>query len=792
MNNGDGYFITQIKNCIDEFYEFYFADVYISKKMYDKFLDKYRDVFSLINKYKEDARDYYEKIIIISQRGYEMIENKNKNFVDRHLIEDKNYFDNLFGGVDSNILLDEEQRRAILIDEDYSLVIAGAGSGKTTTMAAKVKYLIEKKKVSPNNIILLAFTNKATDELNYLLNDVFKLGVEVLTFHKLGMKFIRNIISKPVQIVSEKGIYAILSDYFVNNVFQNKELLKKYLIYFKDFLHLDESCLNFDNYNDYYKNYMDIRYNQHKDNISEYIKNRINERSRYLKTINGEYVKSDGEYKIANYLYTKGINYSYEKLYPYKLINGRSYSPDFTIEESDRQIYLEYYGLAKLNIDGSYISENKNYEIEIYQKRNTHVKNKTSLIEVFGRYEDNDFYLSKLFFELKRHNIKFKERENKEIFYRLLETSKDFPYILLIRFFTTFISLFKELNYNENDFQQFIQKANDDIVKKQLELLSEVYIYYQKFLHDNYKIDFQDMINYSYSNMNIIRDKKNFINYDYVIIDEYQDISLQRYNFAKKISDLFESKIVAVGDDWQTIFSFSGSDIKLFTKFYELMGYAEIIKITKTYRNSQELIDLAGNFISKNNEQIFKELKSDKHLKFPVELIKYDYTEKFDNLPIELNKLIKKIYSANPNEKILLLTRFNDEIDNLLDSKLFYKKSKLDDKIFCRDCENAQIDILSIHKSKGLGYDQVILLNAINETRGFPSKLKDHETIKLIKGDINNLDDIMDSIEYSEERRLFYVAMTRTKNKFYIMIPNDFKYQSDFVKEIMNNENVMS
>lgn len=99
-------------------------------------------------------------MFLISQNGYEMIEKRNKKFIDRHLIEDKIYFDQLFLSIDSNIHLDEEQRKAILIDEDYSLIVAGAGSGKTTTMAAKVKYLIEKKHVSPKDIILLSFTKK--------------------------------------------------------------------------------------------------------------------------------------------------------------------------------------------------------------------------------------------------------------------------------------------------------------------------------------------------------------------------------------------------------------------------------------------------------------------------------------------------------------------------------------------------------------------------------------------------------------------------------------------------------
>ena len=330
--------------------------------------------------------------------------------------------------------------------------------------------------------------------------------------------------------------------------------------------------------------------------------------------------------------------------------------------------------------------------------------------------------------------------------------------------------------------------TEDNLVQRQLYLLENIYKYYEKSLHTvvdgKVKIDFQDMIHYAYSKMDKLEDK---LSYKYVIIDEYQDISTQRYNFMKKISDLFHSKIVAVGDDWQTIYSFSGSDIELFTKFYESMGYAEVTTISNTYRNSQELIDLAGNFILKNSFQLDKKLYSNKHLDKPIELVKYDYNDYNDNLPEILNKLIYNLYLKRPNDKILLLGRFNSELDNLLDSKFFYKNTYSDDKIICKSCPNMYIDFLTVHKSKGLGYDQVVILNGLNIYKGFSSQIKDNPLIKLLKND-NDFENGV--IEYPEERRLFYVALTRTKNKVFIMTSNSFEKKSDFIKEIENNKEV--
>lgn len=783
------FFMEQVHRCVGEFYTLYNTDDYISKRRYDTFLDTYTDIIQIMDKYKLED-EAYKKFVMIIKYGYQIIEQKNRQYVEKHLKEDKQYFDSMFENIDKNIILDEEQRKAILVDEDYSLIIAGAGSGKTTTMAAKIKYLIEKKKVNPNEIILLSFTNKSVEDLDELLNQKFHLNVEVLTFHKLGMKFLRGVINQPIQIIGDGKMSAVLKEYMTKFVFPNKELLEEYLTYFKDSLFLDENCIKFDSYDTYYEDSIDRKYEMCKENLGEEIQRRIRARSRYLKTINGEFVKSEGELNIANRLYTGGIPYQYELVYPHRVKGGRSYSPDFTIFNLESPVYIEYFGYATMRTDGTYTSDIPSYEEEIGLKRENHERNKTDLIELYGKYENKYTYLSFLYPELAKRNIYPHPRTKKEIFYRLLETSKDYPYIRFIKLCKVFIHLFKEKNYSKEEFQKIEEDCEDITIKNQLRLLRKVYVYYQKRIHEQYKIDFQDMIHYAYEKMEIYQHKRKYLNYAYVMIDEYQDISYQRYQFIKKISDLFSSKIIAVGDDWQAIYSFSGADIDLFTNFCEMLGYGEQVQITKTYRNSQELIDVAGDFVSKNNKQIAKYLVSEKHLRKPIKVVEYDYNEKEDNLPEVLEKLIIKIYEKYPNDNILLLSRYNDELENLLDSKLFIKWYGDKDKIHCKAVLEAEIDFLTIHKSKGLGYDRVILLNGIDGTYGFPSQLKDEPVIEYMKGENNVLEDIRDTIEFPEERRLFYVALTRTKNELFIMSPSLMKYKSDFIKEIENHENV--
>ena len=781
-------FLEQVKKFINEYIELFNSDQYISKSKLDSFYDKYKDIVELSNKYKLDDNKDFNRFINIVKYGYKFMEVKNDKFVNKKLLEEKDYFDKMFISVDPKIKLDEEQRRAILIDEDYSLIVAGAGSGKTTTMVAKVKYLVEKKHVDPKNIILLSFTNSSVDDLDKLLNDDFNLGVEVLTFHKLGMKFLRESSNKRYEIISDAGIYKVLEEYFLNVVFKNKSTLEEYLDIFSKYLHIHSDALEYSTYDEYYNHYMKEKYNECKDHLKEEITYRINNRTINLKTINGEYVKSVNELNIANYLYRHGIDYTYEELYPHILNGNRTYKPDFTIYDGDIKMYLEYFGLAKLNTDKTIESESKKYVDEIYSKRKLHKMYNTDLIELYGRYEDNSYFLPCLSAELnKRHVVKHK-RSDKEILLRLLETSKAYKYTNLINLVIIFINIFKESGYTLNDFDILEDNCNDMLVKRQINAIKDMYIYYERRIRSTNKIDFQDMINYAYQNLDVFKDKKKKV--DYVIIDEYQDVSFQRHNFIKKISDIFKAKIVAVGDDWQTIYSFSGSDISLFVNFERNMGYCETVKIQNTYRNSQELIDTAGDFILKNESQIEKRLHSNKHLNKPIRLVEYDHDpdDVFSkNLIDKLVELLKRIYKARPNDNILLLTRFNSEIDNLLLSKKFYKKSIDDKKIICKEIPDANIDILTVHKSKGLGYDRVVLLNAINATKGFPSQIKDEPVIKYIRGE---KEDLIELINYPEERRLFYVAMTRTKNELYIMTPSINKNKSEFIFEIETNKNV--
>lgn len=709
-----------------------------------------------------------------------MVKEHNDIYLDKHLKEDREYFDNMFKGIDDSIVLDDEQRKAILCDEDYSLIVAGAGSGKTTTMAAKVKYLIDRVGVSPDKIILLAFTNKAKEELEQRINGQFNLGVEVLTFHKLGMKFIRKIFDEGVRNVGDGVVREVLVSYIKDVVFKDKDKLREFMGAFSKYVYFDTEVFNFDNFDDYFKDFVDRKYKLYENDLWDYNKSVIDIRKENNFTIKGEYVKSSFEVDIANYLYINGYDYKYEELYYYTVGDTRSYAPDFTIHDNFRKLYIEYYGMAKF-ANGKLDSEDE-YNKNILRKRNIHNKYHTNLIELYYSNNSKGDYLTYLNSELNRFKFKSKKRTDKEIFYTLWYTNYEYHIFKFINLVSVFISRFKDLGYEEEDFDSFIDKCEDNNIKRQLVFIKDIFIYYQNYLQRNRLIDFPDMINYAYKRMKRVLLKDKTLSYDYLIIDEYQDISFRRYNFAKRLSYLFGAKIVAVGDDWQAIFGFSGSDVSVFTNFYELMGYADIIKITKTYRNSQELLDIASLFVLKNTNQIKKNLTSLKHLDNPVNIVYYNYDSCYGR-SYAVRKIVKDIYNNDNKARILLLGRYNDDINELLSSLLFIKGRE--DKIICRDEIDASINFMTIHESKGLGYDYVIILNALNERKGFPSQIVDEPIIKLItKNNEGN-------ISYPEERRLFYVAITRAKNKVYILCPYmPVSKRSEFVLEIKNYRNV--
>ena len=307
----------------------------------------------------------------------------------------------------------------------------------------------------------------------------------------------------------------------------------------------------------------------------------------------------------------------------------------------------------------------------------------------------------------------------------------------------TFINLYKSNGYDINYFYTIINKA-DVKEKTLLKEIMKCYICYDSYLKNENIIDFNDMINIA---INMVDNYKKI--YKYIIIDEFQDTSYNKFKLINKLRKKCNSFFLAVGDDFQSIYRFTGSNINIIINFKKYLFFSKIYKLRYTYRNSKELNFVARKFICKNPVQIRKKIISSFSINNPIEIIYYD----------NLNNKINNIINEENLENICILSRNNKDLENI----------------------NINVRKMSIHKSKGLEFEYILLINVNNSKNGFPNKYTDHKILKYV----NNYKEYY---PYEEERRLFYVALTRCKKKIYIFVPKN--NESIFIKEIKRYKNV--
>lgn len=347
----------------------------------------------------------------------------------------------------------------------------------------------------------------------------------------------------------------------------------------------------------------------------------------------------------------------------------------------------------------------------------------------------NEYYLKFIINEYFNSYGKYNKKQNKLIKRILQEMDID----NLKKLIFTFINLYKS-NYNDINYLLNLYQKSHFINKIYFKIILEIYHIYNQELESSNLYDFNDMIKIATNN---IINNQIKTNYKYIIIDEFQDTSLNRFKLINAIIKQNNAKIFVVGDDYQSIYRFSGCNLDIFLNFNKLVNNLNIINLDYNYRNPKEIIDVANSFIMKNKNQIKKETICLKNINKPIKICFYK------NKRTAIEKILKYIDS-----KYLILGRNNKDKD------LF----NIQDKPF-----------LTIHKSKGLEEDNIILINLTNNNNSLPSKIKNHKIInKIIKTDY---------YPYEEERRLFYVALTRTRNNIFLLVPKS--NYSIFIKELM-------
>ena len=495
------------------------------------------------------------------------------------------------------------------------------------------------------------------------------------------------------------------------------------------------------------------------------------------------YVRSEQEQKICFALSSLSVKFRYEEPYEHPLVDEMhsQYKPDFSIyfEQGGetKRIYLEHFGVDEHGLVPIWFAKDRGitYE-EANQKYNDGITWKKAAHEKFGTKllttSSADFHYSdireKLKTLLEKADVSIQEKTDAELYDMVLPPNSKHEKAF-IRLVVTFVTLIKSSCKSVDEVLRQTKNAGDErstfIIKN---IFQPVYKRYIEELANINQIDFTDAILQA---TDICR-SSHPVKYDYIIVDEFQDISVDRYNFLKVLREGNPpAKLYCVGDDWQSIYRFSGSDMALFNQFSDYFGQTEINKIETTYRFGEPLVSLSSQFIQRNEAQIKKNIHPF-NPQVKTELQFCDYERR------DYCNVIGQLVASIPLDKsVFLLGRYSFD-DYYL--SFMYKFVKEGNRFFYI-IGDRKIEFLTVHKSKGLEADYVIILQCNKDTYGFPSLVSDDPVLNYVLTR-------SDQYPYGEERRLFYVAITRAKVKTYILY--DRRFPSVFVDEFLHPEKV--
>ena len=687
----------------------------------------------------------------------DIVQNHNEKIFGDLLDRHKTFFDHCL-----KYPLDRQQRRSILSEEENCLVVSSAGSGKTSSIVGRVKYLIDIKKVAPERILLISYTNKAAAGLTERMGIP---GLRGYTFHKLAIDLIGQYTGRKPSICDNTDALFIQ----VYRDLLNDAAFRKHAIeYFVDYQAQDADW--------------ERKKQERRQQLSEQKTVRLRA---LLPDMDGNaiYVRSEQEQKICFVLSSLGVRFRYEEPYEHPVADEMhaQYKPDFSIyfEQDGRRkrIYLEHFGVDEHGMVPAWFAKDRNISYEEANKRyNDGITWKKTAHEKFGTVlltsSSADFYYADIREKLKRQleeaGIPIQERTDEEMFESILPKGSR-QEKAFIRLMATFTTLLKSSCRSLNEVLQQVERENDErsrfVIRK---IFCPVYERYTEMLQQSEQIDFTDAILQATD----ICQKSHPASFDHIIVDEFQDISVDRYRFLKALRESRPpAKLYCVGDDWQSIYRFSGSDMALFNSFPEFFGPTEINKIETTYRFGEPLVSLSSRFIQRNAAKIKKEIHPfNDRIRTDLSFEAYDQNE-------YCHVIARLVASVPADQSIFLLGRYSFD-DYYLS---FMYQSMKEGNRFYYLIGNRKVEFLTVHKSKGLEADYAILLQCNKDTYGFPSRVSDDPTLQYVLTK-------SDQYPYGEERRLFYVAITRAKVHTWVLY--DRRFPSVFVDEFLHPERV--
>lgn len=670
----------------------------------------------------------------------------NEEFERRELTANRSFFETVL----NKYPLDAQQRKAIVKLEDNCLVISSAGSGKTSTSIAKVKYLLEKCHYKEEEILVMSFNNKTAAEFKERLNIP---GVTCETFHAEALHIVTDVEGHRPTISDPKDHLLVQCHYILE-----KED-KQYMTAITNFVTKISSLMKREHEYATAKEYYQDRAKY--GIVSPYY------------DMDGKpiYTKSEEEKRICIWLSEHDVQFRYEEPYPIQTFNTqhRQYKPDFTIhykeDNIERVAYLEHFGIdANSNVpqwfgdgEGGFSLANSMYNAGISWKRSLHQNNQTILLETTSAMFSDESIYQQLERQLSGIGVPLRalsdEERHERIFQRDSSIEDNVNSLL-----SSIINLVKSNGKTYEDVMSVI-KANEnvDFCKRCQFLLYEIvkplHNKYEQTLKEKNEKDFTDIIQLATTYCSTGRWRSPF---KYIIVDEFQDISTSRYQFIESMRQRNPlTKTFFVGDDWQSIYRFAGSDLNLFQYVEKYFGYTERCKIETTYRFGNPLVNLSSDFILKNPFQAKKSVRPFL-MNTSTDLSFISFDRKDDDYLLKLVSIVKEIPE---DESILLIARYLKDVEVV---PRRFRKYKPGSKYPEVTLNNRKMKFLTVHAAKGLEEDNVILLNCSQDGGGFPSRIADDPILGYLLS-------TPDNYEYSEERRLFYVAITRAKKHAYVL-----------------------
>lgn len=718
----------------------------------------------LENEYIDEKREKLKK-------SHQTVLGYNKNFIQKRK-KDYGYLWNK-----GLLSLDDEQQTAIVTDDKHNLVVAAAGSGKTEILITRIAYLIKRKPdgIKQDRILAIAYQNKDAKQIEQRLRKYGITAVNVRTFHGLGIDILKR--ADKIRSILDKNERPRM----VNRIYQDKLKSKS------------------DFYDTFLKYVKSLHIPEVKENITNKEDTLAMKKASPYTSIDNTRVKSMAEKEILDFLLTSKLNGTLIQV-EYEPETEDLGRPDFHLPEYD--LFIEHWGLDKNGEVPEWFDQSTaEYKENMERKRKWFSKNNKLLIETFAYEYDEDY--PEVFIHLLKNRIvetlqarydddfQFSSMTYKELLEVVCESDRD--RISENRVSKDIFTFIKNAKTYDLKPERILQKLeNGKWSRKQRtfgKLAVEVYEIYEEKLRERQKIDFEDMINIAVDELK--SDKGLCENlYDHILVDEYQDISEQRYRLIKELlGHNPKCKLFCVGDDWQSVMGFAGSNLEFFVNFEKYFENPAITKISTNYRSSGTIVNAGALLISNNRScQIPKRTVSNhkeggliKVLRSPHRI---NYRRNYQKQIATdcINRVAEYLKMGYAKKDILVLSRFM-HVNTHQVPRLHYIIKNLLEEADHRGIKLSQyakttrrVRLLTVHKAKGLEAKAVFILNVIKDTYGFPCEIEDSSILEPARENYPSQD------QKEEERRLFYVAMTRAMKDLYIYTWEPAK--SEFLEEI--------